>query len=166
MKFPSQVEPHYYHIFLKIFIQSQKQGSSFKPVRWRKMTLLNILSGPRTRNCRCPHVSCPLLFALSVLCPFVTIPPRRTSVCTSFIGSNFSLRTKCFAIWCISVRNICPWWNASGWGTDKNGMSLRHQSGIIDAFTGFIRTIDRCTGVRTPRRPENPHLIFIILYMF
>ena len=106
------------------------------PVRCRRITLLNILSCPRTINCLCPHASWPgpLLFVLS---PFMIIPPSRTSVFTSFIGSIFSFRTKCFAIWCISVRNICPWWNASGWGNDKNGMSLRHQSGITDIFSGF-----------------------------
>ena len=117
------------------------------PVRCRRITLLNILSCPRTINCLCPHASWPgpLLFVLSVLSPFMIIPPSRTSVLTSLIGSIFSLLTKCFAIWCISVRNICPWWNASGWGSDKNGMSLRHQSGITDIFFGFSR-IDSLSG--------------------
>ena len=118
------------------------------PVRCRRITLLNILSCPRTINCLCPHASWPgpLLFVLS---PFMIIPPRRTSVFTSLIGSIFSFLTKCFAIWCISVRNICPWWNASGWGNDKNGMSLRHQSGITDILFGFSRT-DSLSGNLIP----------------
>ena len=132
-------------------------------MRCRKITLLNILSCPRAINCLCPHASWPgpLLFVLS---PFITIPPSRTSVLTSLIGSFFSLLTKCFAIWCISVRNICPWWKASGWGSDKYGMSLRHQSGITDIFVEFPRTVSRIDLIWS--LVLNPDLIFIILNVF
>ena len=34
-------------------------------------------------------------------------------------------------------RNPGPWWNESGWGSDKKGRSLRHQSGTTSDFFRF-----------------------------